>query len=283
MAQPNSDQRVAGRATAVPQKPIETRSGVAHAAEHILAEHILVVDDDPQIREVIADYLSAEGFKVSQAGDGTAMRRVLEAGPADLVILDVQLPGEDGLTLAARLRRESQGGIIMLSRKDDLVDRVAGLEVGADDYVAKPFQLRELLARVRSVLRRRSAAPAAPEGPAADRPEKSPGKSAQRLCFAGFQLDRHTRTVLDPNGAPVELSAGEFDLLLTFLEHPKRALSRDEILDYAHGREAALFDRSIDVQVGRLRRKIEINPQRPELIKTVRGVGYIFDIEVRQD
>jgi len=247
------------------------------------SEHILVVDDDAEIRDLVQEYLQEEGYRVSLAADGTAMQEVLGRTPVDLVILDVRLPGEDGLTLAARLRRESHAGIIMLSRKDELVDRVAGLEVGADDYVAKPFQLRELLARVRSVLRRRSAAPAAPEDPAADRPEKSPGKSAQRLCFAGFQLHRHTRTVLDPNGAPVELSAGEFDLLLTFLEHPKRALSRDEILDYAHGREAALFDRSIDVQVGRLRRKIEINPQRPELIKTVRGVGYIFDIEVRQD
>jgi two-component system OmpR family response regulator len=250
------------------------------------SEHILVVDDDAEIRELVQEYLQEEGYRVSLAADGTAMQEVLEQTPVDLVILDVRLPGEDGLTLAARLRRESHAGIIMLSRKDELVDRVAGLEVGADDYVAKPFQLRELLARVRSVLRRRSAAPAAAAAAADRAPGRAddvPGKSARRLSFAGFQLDRHTRTLLDPNGAPVELSAGEFDLLLTFLEHPKRALSRDEILDFAHGREAALFDRSIDVQVGRLRRKIETNPQRPELIKTVRGVGYRFDMEVRQD
>lgn len=239
-------------------------------------EHILVVDDDPDIREVIHDYLSEEGFRVSRAGDGAAMQGVLDRGPVDLVILDVRLPGEDGLTLAARLRRDSQAGIIMLSRKDDLVDRVAGLEVGADDYVAKPFQLRELLARVRSVLRRRGSGPASTETEAAER-------SAGRLYFAGYELDRHTRLVLAPSGEPVELSAGEYDLLLTFLEHPKRPLSRDQILDYAHGREAALFDRSIDVQVGRLRRKIEANPRRPEMIKTVRGVGYMFDTDVRQD
>ena len=228
------------------------------------SEHILVVDDDAEIRELVQEYLQEEGYRVSLAADGTAMQEVLEQTPVDLVILDVRLPGEDGLTLAARLRRESHAGIIMLSRKDELVDRVAGLEVGADDYVAKPFQLRELLARVRSVLRRRSAAPAA----AAAAADRAPGRADD------------TRTLLDPNGAPVELSAGEFDLLLTFLEHPKRALSRDEILDFAHGREAALFDRSIDVQVGRLRRKIETNPQRPELIKTVRGVGYKFTAPV---
>jgi two-component system OmpR family response regulator len=239
-------------------------------------EHILVVDDDPDIREVVHDYLSEEGFRVSLAADGAAMQGVLDRGPVDLVILDVRLPGEDGLTLAARLRQDSRAGIIMLSRKDDLVDRVAGLEVGADDYVAKPFQLRELLARVRSVLRRRGSCAAATESEAADRP-------ASKFRFAGYELDRHTRLVLAPGGEPVELSAGEYDLLLTFLEHPKRPLSRDQILDYAHGREAALFDRSIDVQVGRLRRKIEANPRRPELIKTVRGVGYMFDTDVRQD
>jgi DNA-binding response OmpR family regulator len=269
MAQPTSDQRVVGRTTAMPPKSREPRGGVAPAGEHIL-----VVDDDPQIREVIGDYLSAEGFKVSQAGDGTAMQRVLEAGPADLVILDVQLPGEDGLTLAARLRRESQGGIIMLSRKDDLVDRVAGLEVGADDYVAKPFELRELLARVRSVLRRRRP-DAAPLAATADH------EAGRKLRFAGYELDPHARLLFAANGQPVELSAGEFDLLAIFLDHPKRALTRDQILQNVRGREAGTFDRSIDVQVGRLRRKIEVNPRRPELIKTVRSIGYMFDMDVQ--
>jgi len=235
--------------------------------------HILVVDDDADIRDVIHEYLNDEGFRVSLAPDGTAMMQVLDQGSVDLVILDVHLPGEDGLTLAARLRQDSQAGIIMLSRKDDLVDRVAGLEVGADDYVAKPFELRELLARVRSVLRRRSSDVVSAEArPVEDSPRK--------LRFSGFELDRDTRLVLGADGQPIDLSAGEFDLLLTFLEHPKRALTRDQILDIAHGREAALFDRSIDVQVGRLRRKIEANARRPELIKTVRGVGYMLDVDV---
>lgn len=239
------------------------------------SEHILVVDDDPEIREVVDDYLTEEGFRVSLAADGNAMHEALQHEPADLVILDVRLPGEDGLTLAAKLRQSSQAGIIMLSSKDDLVDRVAGLEVGADDYVAKPFHLRELLARVRSVLRRRDCSPAPVRSGTTEKRET-------RLRFAGYELDRHTRLLLAPNGEPVELSAGEFDLLIAFLEHPKRTLSRDQILDHARGREATPFDRSIDVQVGRLRRKIEANPRRPELIKTVRGAGYIFDIDVQQ-
>ena len=237
--------------------------------------HILVVDDDPEIGAIIQDYLSEEGFAVSVAANGNAMLTTLEAEPVDLVILDVRLPGEDGLSLAARLRKDSQAGIIMLSNRGDLVDRVAGLEVGADDYVAKPFQLRELLARVRSVLRRRRfrsahVVAAMPEPP------------QQRVRFAGFELDRHTRILLAPAGGPVDLSAGEFDLLTTFLDHPKRALSRDQIVYYAHGRDAAPFDRSIDVQVGRLRRKIEVDPRRPQLIKTVRNVGYMFDVDVAQ-
>ena len=240
------------------------------------SEHILVVDDDAEIRDLIQEYLSTEGFRVSQAADGSAMQAVLEQGPVDLVILDVRLPGDDGLTLAGRLRQEAQTGIIMLSRKNDLVDKVAGLEVGADDYVAKPFQLRELLARVRSVLRRRQ------PNVASTRAQTS-ARSVVKYHFAGYELDRHKRLLLGTDGEPIELSAGEFDLLLTFLEHTKRALTRDQILDYAHGREAALFDRSIDVQVGRLRRKIEANPRRPELIKTIRGVGYMFDADVRQE
>lgn len=238
-------------------------------------EHILVVDDDPEVRDVINEYLTEEGYRVSLTGDGQAMQKVLEQGPVDLVILDVRLPGEDGLTLAAELRRRTEAGIIMLSRKGELVDRVAGLEVGADDYVAKPFHLRELLARVRSVLRRR-------EPPPAQEGSEAGGTSAPRLRFAGFELDRHKRLLLSPDGKPVDLSAGEFDLLLAFLERPKRALSRDQLLDIARGRDAALFDRSIDVQVGRLRRKIEANPRRPELIKTVRGVGYMFDSDIQR-
>jgi two-component system OmpR family response regulator len=238
-------------------------------------EHILVVDDDPQILEVVNEYLSEEGFRVSLASDGQAMQKLLRQEPVDLVILDVRLPGEDGLTLAAQLRRYTQAGIIMLSRKGELIDRVAGLEVGADDYVAKPFHLRELLARVRSVLRRNN--PARSEARDGS-DEKAPGK----LLFAGYELDRRRRLLLSPSGQPVELSTGELDLLLAFLDHPKRPLTRDQLLNIAHGREATLFDRSIDVQVGRLRRKIEANPRRPELIKTVRGVGYMLTSDVKR-
>lgn len=237
--------------------------------------HILVVDDDPEIGEVIQDYLSEEGFAVRVAADGNAMQTALEAEPIDLVILDVRLPGEDGLSLAARLRKDSRAGIIMLSSRGDLVDRVAGLEVGADDYVAKPFQLRELLARVRSVLRRRRLR-------STRMVAAMPKRPARKVRFAGFELDRHTRVLLAPAGDPVDLSAGEFDLLTTFLDHPKRALSRDQIVYYAHGREAVPFDRSIDVQVGRLRRKIEADPRRPQLIKTIRNIGYMFDVDVAQ-
>lgn len=238
-------------------------------------EHILVVDDDPEIRDVIDEYLTEEGFQVSLAADGQAMQKALDEGPVDLVILDVRLPGEDGLSLASELRQRSRAGIIILSRKSDLVDRVAGLEVGADDYIAKPFHLRELLARVRSVLRRKSCRPRQLDTDAAE-------GQAGKLRFADYELDRRKRLLVDPKGRPVDLSAGEFDLLLAFVEHPKRALSRDRILDFASGREATPFDRSIDVQVGRLRRKIEPNPRRPELIKTIRGVGYMLDVDVQE-
>lgn len=238
-------------------------------------EHVLVVDDDADIRTVIDEYLTEEGFRVSLAADGGAMQAVLEQGGVDIVILDVRLPGEDGLTLAAKIKQQCKAGIIMLSRKDDLIDRVAGLEVGADDYVTKPFHLRELLARLRSVLRRRGSSPA-------DEKTGTDEKSGSDLCFAGYELNRHQRQLFAADGKPVDLSPGEFNLLLAFVEHPKRALSRDQILDFANGKEAAPFDRSIDVQVGRLRRKIEVNPRQPELIKTVRGVGYMFDADVGQ-
>lgn len=245
------------------------------------ASCVLVVDDDPDIREMIDEYLTDEGYSVRQAANGAEMRERLAEKPVALVVLDLRLPGEDGLALAAELRRTSDVGVIMLSGKDDLVDRVAGLEVGADDYVAKPFHLRELLARVRSVLRRRRTAVddwAALGDPAPARPASEPGSVLQ---FNGWRLELDRRELFAPSGEAVELSAGELDLLVVFLRHPRRALSRDRLLDLAHGREASLFDRSIDVQVGRLRRKIESNPKRPELIKTVRGTGYIFTAEVQ--
>jgi two-component system OmpR family response regulator len=238
--------------------------------------HILIVDDDPRVRQIVSDYLTGEGYEVSVATDGVAMSRHLAQAQVDLVILDVQLPGQDGLSLAAQLRQRGNIGVLMLSRKDDLVDRVAGLEVGADDYLSKPFHLRELLARVRSVLRRSDAVK---ESGKSTSPE---GTHTSRLRFAGWIVDRTTRAVISPSGEPVQLSAGEYDLLLAFLEHPKRPLSRDQLLDMAHNRNGEPFDRSIDVQVGRLRRKIEANPRRPELIKTVRGVGYVLGTDVER-
>ena len=235
-----------------------------------------MVDDDPEIRSLVQEYLQGEGFRVTTAQDGAQMRSVLEKDPANLVILDVRLPGESGLDLALHLRQTSEVPIIMLSEKDDVVDRVAGLEIGADDYVPKPFHLRELLARIRSLIRRTET-------------KSEPGKPGQRekeahgdgsLRFSGWTLSIPRRELFSPDGDPVELSAGEFNLLVAFAERPNRILNRDQLLDIVYNREANLFDRSIDVQIGRLRRKIETDPKRPALIKTVRGAGYMFNSKV---
>lgn len=236
--------------------------------------HILVVDDDPEILDIVRDYLGEEGFRVSAVASGAEMHQVLAAAPVDLVILDVRLAGENGFDLAKEIRQASDAGIIMLSRKDDVVDRVAGLEVGADDYIAKPFHLRELLARTRSVLRRRAA------GSDTSEVETATEATATRYRFGGWELDQRSRVLLSPAAKPIELSSGEFDLLVAFLEHPKETLSRDRLLDLTRGVRAAQYDRSIDVQVGRLRRKIEIDPPRPAMIKTVRGAGYRFSLDV---
>ncbi len=227
--------------------------------------HILVVDDQREICDLVQDYLSSEGYRVSTAHDGAEMRRVMAQAPVDLVILDLMLPGEDGLTLARSLREELEVGIIILTGRGETVDRIIGLEMGADDYLPKPFHLRELLARVKSVLRRASSRAA--ERPAAPR---------ARLRFAGWNLDLSSRELISPAGEDVRLTTGEFDLLAAFVNNANQVLSRDRLLDLARNREAGPFDRTIDVQVGRLRRKLEGDPQRPTLIKTVRGSGYIF-------
>jgi two-component system, OmpR family, response regulator len=227
--------------------------------------HILVVDDQREICDMIQDYLSSEGYRVSTAHDGAGMRRVIAQSPADLVILDLMLPGEDGLTLARWLREDSSVGIIMLTGRGETVDRIIGLEMGADDYLPKPFHLRELLARVKSVLRRVSARTA----------EKAPAQRAQAR-FAGWHLDLSSRELFSPSGQEVRLTTGEFDLLAAFVNNANQVLTRDRLLDLARNREAGPFDRTIDVQVGRLRRKLEDDPQRPTMIKTVRGTGYIF-------
>ena len=234
------------------------------------SEHILVVDDDPDIRELISVYLSSEGYRVSTAEDGEAMRRVMAAGtPVDLVILDLVMPGESGLALTRHLRETSDVSIIILTVKSNTVDRVVGLEMGADDYIAKPFDLRELLARLRSVFRRARAASQ----------DKSDG---MKVRFAGWELDLASYQLFSPQGEEVVLTAGEFELLAAFVDHPGRALSRDELLNFTRDRDAAPFDRSIDVQVGRLRRKIEDDPAQPVLIKTVRSAGYMFTPTVKR-
>ena len=228
--------------------------------------HIVVVDDQKEICQVVQEYLSGEGYRVSAAHDGPGMRRVMAQDPVDLVILDLMLPGEDGLTLARALRDESEVGIIILTGRGETVDRIIGLEMGADDYLPKPFHLRELLGRVKSVLRRVSSR-------SQDKP--SPG-ARSKARFAGWNLDLATRELLSPAGGDVRLTTGEFDLLAAFVNNANQVLSRDRLLDLARNREAGPFDRTIDVQVGRLRRKLEDDPQKPTIIKTVRGTGYIF-------
>jgi two-component system OmpR family response regulator len=228
--------------------------------------HILVVDDQQEIRDVVQEYLTGEGFRVSTAHDGAGMRRVLSQVPADLVILDLMLPGEDGLTLARALRSQSGIGIIILTGRGETVDRIIGLEMGADDYLPKPFHLRELLARVKSVLRRVQSRTG----------ESGPQTARSRARFAGWSLDLSSRELTSPAGEEVRLTTGEFDLLAAFVSNANQVLSRDRLLDLARNREAGPFDRTIDVQVGRLRRKLEDDPQNPTLIKTVRGSGYIF-------
>ena len=231
--------------------------------------HILVVDDDPEIRDLVARFLKKHEIRVETAADGRAMTKLMEEARFDLVVLDVMLPGEDGLSLCRRLRVETSVPVIMLTSLGEETDRIIGLEMGADDYLAKPFNPRELLARIRAVLRR--------TGSVARPIDDVQG---QALAFEGWTLDLAKRELRAPDGALVVLTAGEFDLLAAFAERPKRVLNRDQLLDLTKGRAAAAFDRAIDVQLSRLRRKIESDPKEPTLIKTVRGGGYIFTAEV---
>ncbi len=234
--------------------------------------HILVVDDHREMRELVSRALVKDGFRVSSAGDGKAMRQALADARIDLVLLDLMLPGEGGLSLCRALRAESDIPIIMLTAKGDEVDCVVGLELGADDYVPKPFGSRELIARIRAVLRRNRArvAPAAQDRP-------------KRYKFDRWTFDADRRELLADDAVATPLSTGEFDLLLVLVEHPQRTLSRDQLLDLARGRAANAFDRSMDTQVSRLRKKIERDPSDPQIIKTVWGGGYIFAPEVRRE
>jgi len=228
-------------------------------------EHILVVDDDLRIRQMLIRYFEDEGYRVTGVADGAAMRESLRKNTIDIILLDLVLPGgEDGLSLAREVRSASDMPIIMLTGRDDVVDRIVGLEVGADDYIAKPFHLREVLARLRTVLRRRQ--PAAPQHP----------ETGEAIRFDGWRLDLGRRQLVTAEGNEIALTTGEFDMLAVLARHPGRVLSRDVLMDLTHGRNLEAFDRTIDAQIARLRKKIERDPKQPALIKSVRGIGYVF-------
>lgn len=238
------------------------------------AGQVFVVDDNPEMRALIKTYLGGEGFVVTGLADGHALRTALTTHPRpDVIILDLGLPGEDGLSLTRFLRAHYDVGILIASGKGDTVDRVIGLEVGADDYLAKPFDLRELLARVRSLIRRSRTLPDEDFAPAKAQTEDV-------RVFAGWRFDLLGRQLSAPDGKRVNLSTGEFNLLREFVLAPKHVLSRDDLMERLHGRTAGPYDRSIDVQVSRLRRKIETDPEAPDLIKSVRGAGYVFTAAV---
>jgi DNA-binding response OmpR family regulator len=226
-----------------------------------------VVDDEAEIREMVAEYLSRHGFTVIQADSSANFRRILEGRRVDLALLDINMPGQNGLSLARYLREQTDIGIIMLTAAAEPDDRIAGLELGADDYMGKPFDPRELLARIRSVLRRRSARFMRTSATA-------PGRNHR--TFAQFLLDLDARELRRRDGSVVTLTAMEFDLLQAFALNPLKVLRRDQLLELAHNRDEEPFERSIDIRVARLRRKIEADPAKPQIIKTVRGAGYIF-------
>jgi len=231
---------------------------------------ILMVDDDPGIRDVVSDFLGRHGYKVETAGDASEMERVLERGPVDLIVLDIMMPGEDGLAVCRRLTTtETAPPIIMLSAMGEDTDRIVGLELGADDYLAKPCNPRELLARVRAVLRRSE--------------QRAAGGALGAGCeFAGWRLDLVRRELRSPAGVVVNLSSGEFSLLRAFVERPQRVLTRDQLLEFARGPDSDAFDRAIDVQISRLRRKLDDGGGGHDLIRTIRNEGYMFTAKVKR-
>jgi len=233
--------------------------------------HVLAIDDDPAMRQLIAEYLRENDLRVSAVASGEEMLRVLSEEAIDVVVLDLRLAGEDGMDLAKKIRAESQVPIIMVTGRKDEADRVMGLELGADDYITKPFSPRELLARVRAVLRRYKAVE-----------ELLPARDEKRRAyrFAGWELNLRTRRLVSPQGERIELTNGEFSLLQAFCAAPGRILSRDQLLELSRLNRAEVYDRSIDVQILRLRRKLEPNPSQPAYIKTERGAGYMFDVSV---
>ncbi|SCA56946.1 Transcriptional regulatory protein OmpR [Candidatus Terasakiella magnetica] len=233
--------------------------------------HILVVDDDREIRDLVAKFLKQHNLRVTTAQDGREMKRAIEDWAIDLVVLDVMMPGEDGLTLCRNLRASSNLPVIMLTAMGEDTDRIIGLEMGADDYIAKPFNPRELLARIKAVLRRTGAMQEAPVD-----------ENVECFRFNGWEFKPDQRELLNEEAVLVSLSRGEFELLDTFVRHPNRVLNRDQLLDMARGREAIPFDRAIDVQVSRLRKKLKDDPKNPATIKTVRGGGYMFSAKVEK-
>ena len=232
---------------------------------------VLIVEDDVSVREMLAEYLGTHGYEVAQADGGAVMREAVEKSLPDVVLLDVNLPGEDGFTLARFLRDRYDVGIIMVTGSADLADRVAGLEIGADDYVVKPFDLRELRARVKSVMRRMQARPSAT--PAA---ETAGAPASSRVAVAACTLDLASHQLFGADGREIPLTGMEFDLLKVFVERPNQVLNRDQLLTLTRNREWEPFDRSIDIRIARVRRKIEADPEHPQAIRTVRGAGYMF-------
>ncbi len=232
-------------------------------------DRILIVDDELEMRRLLSDYLEKNGYRVSTAGDGRAMRAALERSRVDLIVLDLMLPGEDGLTLCRDLRTKSGIPVIMLTARGEQTDRIVGLEMGADDYVAKPFSPRELLARIKAVLRRSRALP-----------ENLEPEQVGRFRFAGWELDTTTRYLTAPDGVVIPLSGAEYGLLRVFLEHPNRVLTRDQLIDFAFGRDAERSDRSVDSQVSRLRQRLRDDAKEPTIIKTVRAQGYVLAVAV---
>jgi two-component system OmpR family response regulator len=238
----------------------------------INAPHILIVDDHREIRDLVGRALIREGFRVSAAADGKAMRKVLADSRIDLILLDLMLPGENGLALCRELRMQSNIPIIMVTAKGEEVDKVIGLELGADDYLPKPFGTRELVARIHAVLRRARADPAS----------AAPQSKPKRYVFDRWILNTEARELIRSDGVTVALSTGEFDLLLAMVERPARVLTREMLLDLARGRAATVFDRSIDTQISRLRKKLEADPAAPRIIQTVWGGGYMFAAAVSE-
>jgi len=232
-------------------------------------DHVLVVDDDSEIRSLLREYLQKNGYRVTAVADGKGMWAALGEARPDIIVLDLMLPGDDGLTLCRNLRARSETPVIMLTARGEETDRIVGLEMGADDYLAKPFNPRELLARIKSILRRTRALP-----------ENLQPDDASTIRFAGWTLDIAARNLLSPDGVVVDLSGTEYKLLRVFLAHPNRVLSRDQLIDLMLSRDATPFDRSIDVQVSRLRHRLGDAANEPAIIKTVRGEGYVLAVEI---